>query len=265
MNSDSVVASAMGQVMCCDTAQSQCTPRGARSQTWGSTGTWRWSPPEDTSRRAEQLELELRLLREENYKAREEALRHVRGGEPDMFGTRYTPMTRSPGSGGDVGPQSGAGRVDLEQQLTYMRELVRSLQNENERLKESNRSAEHAGAVDEAEYRALQQKMMSLQQAHLNQLQEARQLQLKSPWLNTAGPASSGPTSSGTCVSGSLHGLTTTAGSGGSRGVSGMSTPGQGSCATPGSQMQYLQSQYQSLVVEQEQLRGKVRRLAYNR
>lgn len=334
----------MGQVICCD-PDGHNSPRGSRSRAWptpsaqgstqGSLGSFlgSWNQPDEATRRIEQLEFELRMLKEENFKVREEALRHRPGenaGYSRLYGQAGGNSTglvgngmvdplgnprlggglggggslaglgggRCPGprggsfmdaagrhgcggggglgsmggcgcgGGPDSGGRSGGGprSVDLEQQLTYMRELVRSLQAENKRLKEQQNHLQpnrDAGAgygpngVDEAEYRRLQQKMMSLQQAHLNQLQEARQLQVKAGSL--AVPHGQGSLSnSGHCSS--FPGLTTTAGSGNS----GPSTPGPGT-ATPGSQLHHLQSQYQTLLAEHETLRGKVRRLAHNR
>lgn len=258
----------MGQTIGCD-LDCQATPGAARSRSWSSHATQQryWGQPDEMSRWIEQLELELRQLKDDNFRAREETLRCGKGGDADIFGRRNGRTGSGPvpviAGGGDVdgGIRACDRRVDLEQQLTYMRELVRGLQLQNQRLVGTDLPSQHGGGdvVDEADYRRLQQKMMTLQQAHLNQLQEARQLQLKSPWLNTPGVSPGHWGGSGNA--GSFHGLTRpTAGSG----LSGMSTPGLGGSATPGSQLQHLQSQYQTLVAEQEQLRSKVRHLAHN-
>jgi len=204
--------------------------------------------PEEVARKAEQLDLELRMLKDDNFRLREEQLilqrdlkdaSSIRSGKPGSQPQRQPNVPISPSS-----------RMDLEQQLTYMRELVRNYQSENARLT----SRKGGSGVSEAQYRQLHQKAAQLQQAHLRQVQEARQLQVNlERKMSSSGAAT--PRNIAMQVS--------------SRGSFGSIVPGSGGItdgdAAGGSQgLRELQAQLAALTQENESLRGKVRKLAHN-
>jgi len=192
-------------------------------------------------RRIDQLDLELRMLKDDNYRIREEQLRL----EKDLKDASRRP-----------GPQQAAAgapspQVDPEQQLMYMQEMIRKLQAENTRLRSSQQRDGSAAAVSapgedrvsEEEYKRLQQRLQQLQQAHLRQLQQARQLQASSA-LSSKAPSTV---------------------------PSGRATPvgtGSGASPAPGgvdAEDLALRGQYEALLQEQEKLKGKVRKLAHSR
>jgi len=195
--------------------------------------------PEDAARKIDQLDLELRMLKDDNFRLRGEQVSLERDLQ-DASLIRGGKKTSQLPSRSSV-PTSASTRIDLEQQLTYMRELVRSLQTENAQLRSAN------GDVSEGEYRQLQQKAAQLQQAHLRQVQEARHLQMQVSASGTTTPTSQAP---GRGSFGSLF-----AGCGGIM---------NGDAAAGSQSLRELQAQLQSLTNEQEALRGKVRRLAHN-
>lgn len=224
----------------------------------------------------DQLDLELRMLKDENYRIREEQLRLEREMKDPAFRTSVGPFSsrqslgvQRAGGGGD-----GASRVDLEQQLTYTQELIRSLQGENLRLRgqlsvpaagqggpggaggaawgagsgQGGRGGAGAEASrSEASYRQLRERLASLQQAHLQQLQDQRQAQ----------PGVAPPRTSFSAVQpargsypSAYHSRASSAYGGGPP-AAGQSDP-------------ELRAQLQALQQEQELLRGKVRKLARN-
>mmetsp|Transcript_155 Transcript_155/g.343 ORF Transcript_155/g.343 Transcript_155/m.343 type:complete len:264 (+) Transcript_155:52-843(+) len=220
---------------------------------------------EEASRKAEQLALELRMLKDDNYRIREEQLRlekegwrgdrgmdrgsflgagmdgrggsfvgvgmEGRGGSFVGVGMEGNASGRGGsflgvGMEGRGGRGSYGGRPESDQQLSYMKEVIRNLQDENQRLRGKNVGA--SGSVSEDEYRKLQQQLKSLQQQHLRQVQQQRQMQ-GSAGVSTA--------------------------------VSGVSTPL--SSASPHMEDARLRAQFEALQREQDELRGKVRRLAH--
>lgn len=240
--------------------------------------------PQEATRRIEQLDLELRMLKDDNYRIREEHLRLERNLREVSDGARREAAAYScagagyggsgysaahpsgvarglgaagvgAAAGGALGRGSGQGRVNGDQQLAYMREMVRNLQEENRRLKTiwggqrwDRPAAEPLeGFVSEEKCRALHARLAQLQQQHLQHLQEARLIQ--------GGRSSAG----------------------GSAPNSGLSTPvstnfgrfsGASSTAAPQSRghtpqdSHALRSQYEAIMREQEMLRSKVRKLA---
>jgi len=218
---------------------------------------------EEASRRIEALCLELRMLKDDNYRIREEQIELERGM------TEAGIQLPSAGGGGGFGsgpgrpahwadqaPPAGAagggqppleGSQQQQRQLGQLHDAIRSLQEENRTLREARShgvsdASTDAGPddVSEEEYRSLQDRLAKLQQSHLRQLQEARQLKSRQT---------------------------------GSAPTSGMSTPystagGFGGMAfglqCTGQDMRVLQAQYQALMHEQEVLRGKVRKLAHS-
>lgn len=219
--------------------------------------------PQEAARRIEQLDLELRMLKDDNYRIREEHLRMERNLREVPDGARREAAAYSCAGAGYGGSGysaahpsgSGQGRVNGDQQLAYMREMVRNLQEENRRLKTMcggqrwDRPATEPleGFVSEEKCRALHARLAQLQQQHLQHLQEARLIQ--------GGRSSAG----------------------GSAPNSGLSTPvstnfgrcsGASSTAAPQSRgytpqdSHALRSQYEAIMREQEMLRSKVRKLA---
>jgi len=181
-----------------------------------------------------QLDLELRMLKDDNYRIREELSRRARGRPPQRI------------EGSDANPH-----VDPEQQLSYMKEMIRSLQAENARLRspqlQDARGDDGGGErVSEEKHRRLQQELARLQQSHLQQLQEARQLQAASALTSAvpSGAPSAAPSGRATPVS-TLGRMV----------LRGGNTP---------EESQALRAQYEALVREQEALRAKVRKLAHH-
>lgn len=283
---------------------------------------------DEASRKLDQLGLELRMLRDDNYRIREEQLRlekelreagggsghsNGRNGAPfgpagggyggyaaggsshsgglprgasagavstgSAFGHNVLQPLAPPAAGSRtfaLGSDSGRARgglpstsshtnprVDTEQQLQYMQELIRSLQAENVRLRTASRpssaggnsvvglgacrsnaqAAAAASGVSEDQYRQLQRRLKSLQQSHLQHIQQGRQLQAR-----VSNPASAAASASASAA------------------ASGTATP---LSSTPlwqggGQDGRVLQAQYEALLREQEALRGKVRLLARN-
>lgn len=250
---------------------------------------------EEANRKVEQLGLELRMLKDDNYRIREEQLRlekelkagghglqwrggsgggsmdsgsflgvgmDGRSGNSSFLGTgmdghggrrdRDRDRDRDGGSFVGVGMEGRSAEAayqnqhqspdsNQQQQLRYMNEVVRQLQAENSRLRGGKAgvgSPSHnqggSSGVSEEEYRKLQRHLKGLQQQHLQQVQRARQWQ-------GAGSASA------------------------STAISGVSTPLGSSQYGPGSEdPRALRAQFEALQREQEELRGKVRRLAHN-
>eukprot|EP00930_Biecheleria_cincta_P003987 TRINITY_DN104894_c0_g1_i1.p1 TRINITY_DN104894_c0_g1~~TRINITY_DN104894_c0_g1_i1.p1 ORF type:complete len:304 (+),score=67.11 TRINITY_DN104894_c0_g1_i1:76-912(+) len=241
---------------------------------------------DEAARKVDQLGLELRMLKDDNYRIREEQLRLEKelkangqglqwrgGGGLDSGSFLGVGMDGRSGNGGSflgVGMEGHGGRRDRDvgsfvgvgmdgrsaaaayqnhrqgpdseqqQQLRYMKEVVRQLQAENSRLRgkagvgSPNRSHGGSSAVSEEEYRKLQRHLKGLQQQHLQQVQRARQWQ-------GAGSASA------------------------STAISGVSTPlGSSQYGLGSEDPRALRAQFEALQREQEELRGKVRRLAHN-
>jgi len=198
---------------------------------------------DEAVRRIDQLALEWRMLKDDNYRIREDQLRLEK---------EFKDASRRPG----LQPAaSGAGapspQVDPEQQLMYMQEMIRKLQAENTRLRSSQQREGSAAAdsapgedrVSEDEYKRLQQRLQQLQQAHLRQLQQARQLQASSA-LSSKAPS--------TVASGRATPVGTSSGA----------SPAPGGVDA---EDLALRGQYEALLQEQEKLRSKVRKLAHSR
>lgn len=195
---------------------------------------------DEALRRIEQLDLELRMLKDDNYRIREDQLRLEKELKDALRRTGKEAASGAPS------PQ-----VDPEQQLMYMQEMIRKLQAENTKLRSAQQRDGSAVAVSvpgedrvsEEEYKRLQQRLQQLQQAHLKQLQQARQLQASSA-LSSKAPSVAG---------------------------SGRATPvGTSSGASPAhggidAEDLALRGQYEALLQEQEKLRSKVRKLAHSR
>lgn len=118
--------------------------------------------PEEAERRELQLDLDLRMLKDENFRIREEHLRLRR----DLHALNQSRATHT--------PSSAESRVDLEQQLRFMRESIRGLQGENARLRGVVSGEQPEPTEDE--HRQLQRDVARLQQIHLQQLEDVRQL-----------------------------------------------------------------------------------------
>lgn len=185
--------------------------------------------PDEVSRKVSQLSLELRMLRDDNYRIREEQLvLESQLKEAALQADR-------PGQRGRVASMRASDpRIDNSGQLLYMQEAIRNLQAENTQLR-NGASGYSQGGVSEAEYRELQRRLKSLQQSHLWQLQQARQLQGR--------------------------GGSAAASRAGSALASGAATPVSSTPFWSGQESR-LQAQYEALMREQEALRGKVRMLA---
>lgn len=203
---------------------------------------------EEATRKIEALCLELRMLKDDNYRIREEQLGLEKGlSEAGIV----WPSGAGLGSGR---PKAFSGGDPAQQrQLEQCHAAARNLQEENRVLREARSrdcpasdASTDAGAddVSEEEYRALQERLARLQQSHLKQLQEARQLKTRSSASATASAANSG-----------MSTPFSTAG-----GPGGIMAFGSGS----GQDMKALQAQYQALLHEQESLRSKVRKLAHS-
>jgi len=242
--------------------------------------------PFEAGRRIEQLDLELRMLKDDNYRIREEQLRLERSLKQEGGPGHHRSSGSSSGGGyglaggygaatggGDYGRGSRAGapsrgsygglrgsslseevRVDSDQQLMYMKEQVRNMQEENRRVK--SKVARGGGGVgpdvrgdfvSEEQYRALQEKLADLQQRHLQRLQEARHLQ--------GGRSSAGGSAANS-------GLSTPVSTNAGRFSAASSTAAPYSRGHTPQDGRALQSQYQALLREQEMLRAKVRKLA---
>lgn len=242
---------------------------------------------EEAIRKIEALALELRMLKDDNYRIREEQLELERGlAELGMTSPSSTTALSGSGPGrplsaggsdktfvgGSLGSDRGGYSLNMslkggvfsssgdvrnlaadqrgpefaaqQRQLAQLYDAVRNLEEENRRLRETrNRDGPASDAstdaggddVSEEEYRGLQERLARLQQSHLRQLQEARQLKARSSLSSAATSGVSTPISSGFAAGmapGDAHG-------GG------------------------LQAQYQALLQEQEVLRSKVRKLAH--
>lgn len=198
------------------------------STSWPSSNNTQISSDADANRKLDQLEMELRMLRDDNFRIREEQLRLDR--EMKLMPTTGAAPSSLMNTGPGGPPGGGNSRVDLEQQLSYMNDLVRSLQGENQKLR-------HGGGVGGgggAEAAQLRERLAQLQQAHLRQLSETRALQ---SGANT--PLAPGRGSFGAPI------------------PNGAFTPG-------GSVDPNLLAQLQAAQAEQEALRSKVRKLAKN-
>ncbi|CAJ1340670.1 unnamed protein product [Effrenium voratum] len=174
----------------------------------------RWT--DEGGRKVDQLALELRMLKDENYRIREEQLRL----EKEL---RSIPADRSRARRGSTRPG--------QDQVMYMKEVIRNLQAENSRLRRDNdKSAQFESvnasptAVSEVEYRQLEGQLRMLQhrQAH-----HAR-MQVGSAGVSTA--------------------------------VSGVSTPL--SMLNEDPRTRQMTAHYEALQRDQLELRNKVRRLA---
>ncbi|CAL1174095.1 unnamed protein product [Cladocopium goreaui] len=209
---------------------------------------------DEATRKVDQLALELRMLKDENYRIREEQLRlekelkarsswHGSTGstgrrslapapgqsgrgregrdEAERLG-RFTSGNVGQGQANQAGPPGGKGCED--HQLMYMKEVIRSLQAENTRLRkgETSVSASPTGVTEE-EYRRLEGQLRMLQRQHGR--------------MQAAGSA------------------------GVSTAVSGVSTP-LSSFGEDQRAMRALAGHYEALQREQQELRNKVRRLA---
>eukprot|EP00927_Polykrikos_kofoidii_P053625 TRINITY_DN48219_c0_g1_i1.p1 TRINITY_DN48219_c0_g1~~TRINITY_DN48219_c0_g1_i1.p1 ORF type:complete len:241 (+),score=43.12 TRINITY_DN48219_c0_g1_i1:89-811(+) len=222
--------------------------------------------PRGQGTKIEQLDQELRWLRDDNYRIREEQLRlerelnqhaalrdgglgcgpgsppQPRGGQRQARG-QHAPGMRSGGVGFEDSSQ--AARVDMEQQLTYMHELIRSIRSENDKLKQVIRADANvgpgSGSVEERKYIQLQEKMAQLQHAHHRQMQQLRSLQ-----SNTASPKLPGRSSFPALSQQQQYQQHQFYGQ--------QQLPGSGD----------LQAELQKLSQENEALRGKVRKLARN-
>lgn len=247
----------------------------------------RWSSqaPDEAAKKMDQLSLELRMLKDENYRIREDQLRlekemKARGlardgsfvgvGLPGERGSRggsfvNVGMGNDRGSFTNVGgrssfnalgegfagydPRSSWGQgpasssnlraSSADPQVSYMKEVIRTLQAENSRLRRATAEVPigaSAGGmrdqVSEEEYLQLQRQLKSLQQAHLRQVQQ----QVRSG-----------------------HGSATA-----STAVSGTASPLSSQTPLMSQDTRALQAQYEALQQEQEMLRSKVRRLAHN-
>jgi len=196
---------------------------------------------DEALRRTDQLETDLRMLKDDNYRIREDQLRL----EKELKDASRRAGTQQAASGAPS-PQ-----VDPEQQLMYMQEMIRKLQAENTRLRSSQQRDGSAAAVSvpgedrvsEEEYKRLQQQLQQLQQAHLGQLRQARQLQASSA-LSSKAPS--------TVASGRATPVGTS--SGASQAPGGVDAKDLA-----------LRGQYEALLQEQEKLRSKVRKLAHSR
>lgn len=202
---------------------------------------------DEATRKVDQLALELRMLKDENYRIREEQLRLEKElkarsswhGSTGSTGRRSPPAPGQSGRGRDeadrlgrftsgqgqanqAGPPGGKGCED--HQLMYMKEVIRSLQAENTRLRkgETSVSASPTGVTEE-EYRRLEGQLRMLQRQHGR--------------MQAAGSA------------------------GVSTAVSGVSTP-LSSFQEDQRAMRALAGHYEALQREQQELRNKVRRLA---
>mmetsp|Transcript_110101 Transcript_110101/g.200302 ORF Transcript_110101/g.200302 Transcript_110101/m.200302 type:complete len:218 (+) Transcript_110101:171-824(+) len=116
---------------------------------------------EEAANRCSQLSSELKRLKDENYRIREEQVALVK----EM----------------NAASRCSKPQVDMDQQLGYMREMVRKIEADNLKLRETASSAAPGQQSTEARYRQLRSNLVQLQQAHLEQLQEAQQLQGFSP------------------------------------------------------------------------------------
>eukprot|EP00929_Paragymnodinium_shiwhaense_P022436 TRINITY_DN14336_c0_g1_i1.p2 TRINITY_DN14336_c0_g1~~TRINITY_DN14336_c0_g1_i1.p2 ORF type:complete len:251 (+),score=49.17 TRINITY_DN14336_c0_g1_i1:71-754(+) len=188
---------------------------------------------DEADRKLDQLEMELRMLRDDNFRIREEQMRLDR----EMKSMPHTglPQGRGAGPGSAPGPasfsrQGPANRGDTEQQLSYMQDLIRSLQGENQKMR-SQMQGGMGGGASQQEVVQLRHRLAQLQQAHLRQLSETRSMQSGAGTPLNPGRGSFGPT--------------------------GIYTPG-------GSVDPNLVAQLQMLTAEQEALRSKVRKLAKN-
>jgi len=220
-------------------------------------------PSDDTAKRIEQLAAELRMLKDSNYRLREEHLELQRALSDAQYGRRSRDRGGAAGGASDAAggpwrfprvPSASCAdpRVDIDQQVLYMQQMVRKLQEENRLLHRSavegtgvSSASETVagGTVGQEEFRALRTRVAHMQQQHLQHLQEARHLKS----LATSAPTSgrSTPVSTG----GGL--LSATASAMGS--TPGVSADGRS-----------MQAQYDALTREQEELRAKIRRLAAN-
>ncbi|CAK9028818.1 unnamed protein product [Durusdinium trenchii] len=169
---------------------------------------------DEATRKVDQLALELRILKDENYRIREEQLRL----EKELKQAR--PADREAQGRGRSNQDRRSGHED--QQLLYMKEVIRSLQAENSRLKKGEKVSVNASSgVTEEEYRRLEGQLRMLQRQH-------GRMQAGSTGVSTA--------------------------------VSGVSTPL--SSFGEDTRVRALASRYEALHREQEELRNKVRRLA---
>lgn len=264
----------MGATACSDcqrapAAAEACKGVPAPTPTWASP-----SGPDDAVARIEWLEHELRLLKDDNYRIREDQLR---------FRQDATSRRRSPGresSAAEVCPQRSSGRgsakglsadlpqtpksawsanavgqssqpwsgraasprasppriviSDVDQQLSHMRDMVKSLQAENSQLRATvHRSSDLSSGGATARYQLLEDRIGELQQAQLQPSRDSRQFSGHSPAAAVVDlPAF------------------------------GIREDGAGNCESAGS-LRELQQQYEALSHEHASLRGKVRRLAH--
>jgi len=196
---------------------------------------------DEALRRIDQLERDLRMSKDDNYRIREDQLKL----EKELKDASRRTGTQQASSAAPS-PQ-----VDPEQQLMYMQEMIRKLQAENTRLRSSQQRDGSTAAVSvpgvpgenrvsEEEFKRLQQRLQQLQQAHLGQLRQARQLQASSA-LSSKAPS--------TVASGRATPVGTSSGA----------SPAQGGVNATDLA---LRGQYEALLQEQEKLRSKVRKVA---
>eukprot|EP00435_Cladocopium_sp_Y103_P012624 s321_g3.t1 len=211
---------------------------------------------DEATRKVDQLALELRMLKDENYRIREEQLRlekelkaraswqsqtgrrslapavpgrdgretgRGREGRPyEGYEAERGRFTSGQGQTNQTGPPGGKGCED--HQLMYMKEVIRSLQAENTRLRKGETSVNASPTgVTEEEYRRLEGQLRMLQRQH------GRMQAVGSAGVSTA--------------------------------VSGVSTP-LSSFGEDQRAMRALAGHYEALQREQQELRNKVRRLA---
>mmetsp|Transcript_21950 Transcript_21950/g.51487 ORF Transcript_21950/g.51487 Transcript_21950/m.51487 type:complete len:217 (-) Transcript_21950:126-776(-) len=197
-------------------------------------GDRRWSGDGDqASRKADQLALELRMLKDENYRIREEQLRlekELRArrhwAQPSERPSERPTSSKWRSSEATIGAQGGpgaSGRPGADyQQMAYMKEVIRSLQEENSQLRRGEKSVATSPTVSQEEYRQLERQLRALQQQQLRQVGSAG--------VSTA--------------------------------VSGVSTPLSSSGHYFGEEARSMRAHYEALQREQDELRNKVRRLA---
>eukprot|EP00434_Breviolum_minutum_P046091 symbB.v1.2.041501.t1/scaffold8291.1/size6948/1 len=159
---------------------------------------------DEGTRKVDQLTLELRMLKDENYRIREEQLRlekelkvrappwqpgHAGHGpcvpsgrseghgagpvsngrarsRPERDQADQTRFRRAEDFGAPGGRAGPPGRGQEDRQLAYMKEVIRSLQAENTRLRKGDKTVNASSGVSEEEYRRLEGQLRMLQRQH---------------------------------------------------------------------------------------------------
>lgn len=217
------------------------------------------------------------MLKDDNYRIREEQLHLEKGlaekgvtvpgsggspGRPQLQSATGRPHSGNFGSFSKVADArnrsetpDGSEFVVQQHQRSQLQEAVRHLEQENRRLRETrgryglaSDASTDVGVddVSEEEYQALQERLARLQQNHLRQLQEARQLKGRSYAGSARTSGVSTPLSSAAGFSGSMA-----------------LAPGDGFSRGSGQDARALQEQYKALVHEQGVLKSKIRKLAH--